>query len=167
METRDFNAGFFGGRGFGGNMNDCREKWSKMTSEEKVEMMDKRMNSMNNDESRHGFFGHGRELNVESIDKRCEEWMKLTSEEKEKFIKEKNEWMNDFHSKMSGIRNFFGKGFGHHFLGHGHGHSHEHGIFGGFQEKWSKMTPEEKVDFINKREEHMKSAGFGGYGEKH
>jgi len=111
METRDFGMGFFGRMGFD---NDARkgfmEKWSEMTTEEKVDFMDKKMESMKNEGHSHkGFFGN-REFSVEAMDNFCEDWQKKTVEEKEEFIKSKKEMMQrhrDFH--MNG------------FMGHRHG----------------------------------------------
>lgn len=109
MMTRGFGMGFFGRMPFGTDeRKEMFEKWSKMTDEEKLECMNKRMKAMNNNENE-GFFGK-REFTVEAIDKRCEEWLKKTPEEKEAFIKEKKEMMEKFHNHFHDHAHFFGHG---------------------------------------------------------
>lgn len=158
MMTRDFGMGFFGIMPFGmDERKDFFEKWSKMTNEEKVESMNKRMESMNNGE--HGTFCGKREFTVEAIDKRCEEWLKKMLEEKAALVKEREEMMNKFHEHVHSFAH--GRGFG-----FGGGDRRE--CINDLHEKWFAMTPEEKKDFISKREEAMSSCGsfFGHFFSK-
>lgn len=85
METRGFDMGFFGRGRFGfGNRKGFFDKWSKMTTEEKVIFIDERMEAMKE--------MHGKDrFSVESIDKFCNEWGSKTIEEKEEFIQKKKE----------------------------------------------------------------------------
>lgn len=95
MMTRDFGMGFFGRRPFSEDARKkFREEWSKMTDEEKLEMMNKRMDAWENG---------GGHFSVEAIDARCEEWMKKTPEEKEQFVKEWKEAIHKRHACMGGF----------------------------------------------------------------
>ncbi len=105
MMTKDFRMGFFGSMSFGSDpRKELFEKWSAMTNEEKLELMNKRMEAMNsNSREMDGFFGK-RGFTVEAMDKRCEEWLKKTPEEKQVFINERKEML---HKRFSG--GFFGQ----------------------------------------------------------
>lgn len=82
MTTKDFGMGFCGRGHFNKEINKFREQWEKMSDEEKIEFMNKKMEKFGSYEDR---------FTVEAIDARCEEWMKKTPEEKEAFIKERKE----------------------------------------------------------------------------
>lgn len=89
MRTRDFEMDFFGKKTFGKEATEkFREEWNKMTDEEKLRFMDKRMVSMVNPEDR---------FSIEVIDARNEECMKMTPEEKKIMVKNREEafcyWM--------------------------------------------------------------------------
>ncbi len=104
MMTKGFGMGFFGRIPFGTDeRKEMFEKWLKMTDEEKLECMNKRMEAMNSSE---------REFTVEAIDKRCEEWLKKTPEEKDALLKEKKEMMEKFHNHFHNHAYFFGHGRG-------------------------------------------------------
>ncbi len=95
---KDFEMGFFGRRHFGGDARKkFREEWSKMTDEEKLEMMNKRMEAIEHPEDH---------FSVEDINSRCEAWMKMSSEEKEAFVKERKE---AFMHRMEHCGGFFGR----------------------------------------------------------
>ncbi len=98
METRGFDMGFFGRGRFGfGDRKGFFDKWSKMTTEEKVIFIDERMEAMKE--------MHGKDrFSVEFIDKFCSEWVNKTVEEKEEFIQKKKE--------AFGKHGFHGHGFG-------------------------------------------------------
>ncbi len=150
MKTRDFGMGFFERTPFGTDeKKDFFKKWSKMTDEEKIELMNKRMETMNNDEH-DGFFGK-REFTVADIDQRYEEWLKKTPEEKEAFVKERKEVISNFRDHGR----FFerGRGFGF------DGNDRRENCMHDFRGQWSKMTDEEKKEFIRKREEAMNHCG--------
>lgn len=110
MDIKDFGMDSFGrGRfGFGGK-KEFFDKWSEMTSEEKVEFIDKRMEAMKEMHDMH-------RPSVESIDNFCNEWSKKTIDEKEEFIAKKRDAMKEMHAHMDGFR------------GHGHGHGRGHGF---------------------------------------
>lgn len=93
MTTRNFGMGFFGRPE---DRKKFREAWSKMTDSEKLEMMNRRMEMMDNPESR---------FSVEALDARCEEWMKKTPEEKETFV---NEWKEKVQNRKECMGAFFG-----------------------------------------------------------
>lgn len=144
--------GFFGRMPFGTDeRTDFFEKWSTMTDEEKVDLMNKRMETMNNGGCG-GFFGK-REFTMEAVDQRCEEWLKKTAEEKGACIKERQEMMKHFHNHAHG--HFFGRGRG---FGFGGDDRLENGM-NDLRDKWSEMTEEEKKEFIRKREDAMKGHG--------
>lgn len=113
MERTDFRTAFFGDRSRGFGANELREKWMKMTDEEKLEFMNKKMEGVGDESNeRGGFFGRERGFSVEAFDSLCEKWMKMSTEEKEAFIKEREEHVK---SRMSGMGNPFGergRGFG-------------------------------------------------------
>lgn len=111
MMTRGFGMWPFGRMPFGTDeRKGVFEKWSKMTDEEKLECMNKRIEKMHNGDHE----GHcgGREFTVEAIDKHCEEWLKKTPEQKEASIKEKKEMMEKFHNHFHNHAHFFGHGRG-------------------------------------------------------
>ncbi|GEM_PF-634536 len=110
MTTKDFKMGFFGRNPFDKDARKkFQEEWSKMTDDEKLEMMNKRMEDMGKDH-----------FSVEAIDALCEEWMKMSAEEKEQFVKERKE---AFEERCACRGGFHGHGF------HGNGF-HGHGFFG-------------------------------------
>lgn len=81
MTTRGFGMGFFGRNPFDmETRKKFQQEWSKMTDNEKLDFMNKRVENMGK-----GCFS------VEAIDARCEEWMKMSREEKEAFVKEHKE----------------------------------------------------------------------------
>lgn len=85
METNGFDMGFEGRGKFGfGGKNNFFDRWSKLTTEEKVIYIDERMEAMEGMHNEHPFC-------VEFIDKFCSEWVNKTSEEKEEFIQKKKE----------------------------------------------------------------------------
>jgi len=97
MITRGFGMGFFGRNPFDKEAGKkFKEEWSKMTDSEKLDFMNKRMESCGNQEDR---------FSVEAIDARCEEWMKMTREEKQAFVDEKKQAFAD---RMNGMGGFFG-----------------------------------------------------------
>ena len=107
MRTRDFGMGFFGRMHFGADARkEMFDKWSTMTDEEKLALMNRHMEAMNGDEH------CKREFSVAAIDQRCEEWMKKTQDEKEAFIKEHKEMMNHFREHAGGFGHGRGFGFG-------------------------------------------------------
>jgi len=97
MNTRGFGMGFFGRNPFDKEASkQFKEEWSKMTDSEKLEFMNKRMESCDNHEDR---------FSVEAIDARCEEWMKMTAEEKQAFVDERKK---AFESKMQAMHAMHG-----------------------------------------------------------
>lgn len=151
MERIDFRTAFFGGRnrGFDFGADDRREKWMKMTNEEKIEFMDKKMEAMGDSISDRGGFGFGG-------DDRREKWMKMTNEEKIEFMDKKMEAMGDGISERGDFR--------------GRGREFSIEAFDSLCEKWMKMSLEEKETYIKEREELIKSRmsgmdnPFGGRG---
>lgn len=100
MTTRDFGMGFFGRNPFGKDMRKkFKEEWSKMTDNEKLEFMNKRIE---------GFDRHEDHFSVETIDARCEKWMKMSNEEKQAFVEERKK---AFENRMQAMHGCFG--FGH------------------------------------------------------
>jgi len=116
MTTRDYGMGFHGRHHFDMEaMQNFRAEWSKMTDSEKLEFMNKKMDSMNFEDR----------FSVEAMDARCEEWMKKTPDEKEAFVKERKE---AFQQRCAGR----------HFQGHGGFHGRGgFGFFGDRQESAS------------------------------
>ena len=97
MMTRDFGIGFFGKSPFDKDARKkFKEEWFKMTDSEKLEFMNKKMDSFDNHEDR---------FSVEAINIRCEEWMKMTPEEKQAFVDERKKTFED---KMNCMGRFFG-----------------------------------------------------------
>lgn len=72
-----------------------KEKWNKMTDQEKIEFMNKRIEACDEHEDR---------FSVEAMDARCEKWMNMTTEEKEQFL---NERKQAFHERSHGMHPFF------------------------------------------------------------
>lgn len=100
---RNFGMDFIGRGRFGfGDRKEIFEKWSKMTSEEKVAFIDEKKKAMKEMHDMHHF-------SVESIDNFCNEWTKKTTQEKEEFINKKREAMHSMHAGMGG---FHGHGSG-------------------------------------------------------
>lgn len=98
MTTRDFGIGFLGRNSFDKEArNKFKEEWLKMTDNEKLDFMNKRMEN---------FDKHEDHFSVEAIDARCETWMKMTSEEKQAFVDERKK---AFENKMNGMGGFFGR----------------------------------------------------------
>ena len=102
MRTRGFGMGFFGGSPFDKDARkEFKESWSKMTDNEKLEFMNKRMEGLDN---------HEDHFSVEAIDSRCEKWMSMSSEEKQAFVDEKKK---AFECRMHGMHGMHGHfGFG-------------------------------------------------------
>lgn len=99
MTTRGFGMGFFGRGHFDKDARKkFQEEWAAMSDEQKLEIMNKRMEAMGGDEDR---------FTVEAIDARCEKWMKMTREEKEEFISEHKKM---FHDRMHCMHGAFARG---------------------------------------------------------
>jgi len=95
MTTRGFGMGFFGKHPFDKDARKkFREDWSKMTDNEKLEFMNRKVEHMGHDH-----------FSVEAIDAHCAEWMKMTPEEKQAFVDEKKK---AFESRMHGMCGMFG-----------------------------------------------------------
>ncbi|MCL1943768.1 MAG: hypothetical protein FWF54_09520, partial [Candidatus Azobacteroides sp.] len=114
-----------------------------MTPEEKIEFMDKRMESMNEGRFGHGHFFGGRGFGFCGNDERekeindfREKWSKMTPEEKIEFMDKRMESMNESRFSVETIDKLC--------------------------EKWMKKTPEEKEAFINKRKEISRHPGMFG-----
>lgn len=104
MTGKDFKAGFFGRGHFDKEARTkFREEWTKMTDNEKLDFMNKRVDAMS-DQREH--------FSIEAIDVFCTEWMKKSPEEKEDFI---NERKRMFQERMACMNGFPGHGFGHRF----------------------------------------------------
>ncbi|MDL2278030.1 hypothetical protein LJC57_05510 [Parabacteroides sp. OttesenSCG-928-G07] len=98
MTTRGFGMGFFGKNPFDKEARTkFREEWSKMTDSEKLEFMNKRMESIEKHEDR---------FSVEAMDARCEAWMKMTNEEKQAFVEERKKAFESRMHTMQGHRHF-------------------------------------------------------------
>lgn len=96
MTTKGFGMGFFGRNLFDKDARKkFREEWSKMSDSEKLELVNKRMDS---------FDSHEDHFSIEAIDARCEGWMKMTAEEKQAFVDERKK---DFENRMNGMGGFF------------------------------------------------------------
>jgi len=96
MMTKGFGMGFFGKHPFDKDArNKFKEEWSKMTDNEKLELMNKRMERFDHHEDR---------FSVEAINTRCEEWMKMTNEEKQTFVDERKK---AFEERMHDMGGFF------------------------------------------------------------
>src|SRR5699024_10358607 len=80
--TRDHNNQ----HGFGpfhfqrGMREKFKERWAKMSDEEKLDFMNKRIEETEDDRT---------SLFIKMIDEKCEKWMQKSTEEKEAFINEK------------------------------------------------------------------------------
>ena len=99
MRTRGFGMGFFGASPFDKDARkEFKESWSKMTDSEKLELMNKRMEGLDN---------HEDHFSVEAIDSRCEKWMNMSSDEKQAFVDEKKK---AFECRMHGMHGHFGFG---------------------------------------------------------
>ena len=99
MITDDFVMGFIGINSFNKEARkQFQEKWSKMTDSEKLEFMNKKVESV----------GHDR-FSIETINAYCEEWWMKSSEEKQIFVDELNQ---AFEEKMSRNGCFGDKRFG-------------------------------------------------------
>ena len=99
MMTKDFGIGFLVRNPFNKEARkQFQEKWSSMTDNEKLELMNKKVASMEHDR-----------FSVEAINAHCEEWMKMTPEEKQAFV---NEWKEAFADRMSQRGCFEGSRFG-------------------------------------------------------
>lgn len=97
MMTKGFGMGFFGRNPFDKDARkQFKEEWSKMTDNEKLDFMNKRMD---------GFDKHEDHFSVEAIDARCEQWMKMSTEEKQAFIDERKK---AFESRMHRMHGLFG-----------------------------------------------------------
>ena len=94
--------GFFGGNPFDKDARkEFKESWSKMTDNEKLEFMNKRME---------GFDNHEDHFSVEAIDSRCEKWMSMSSDEKQAFVDEKKKAFECHMHGMHGMHGHFGFG---------------------------------------------------------
>ncbi len=115
----------FFGMGFEHRNFDCSERekifdeWNKMSDSEKLEIMNRRMNSFKEKK------GHGDHFSVEHIDARCEEWMKKTPEEKEVFVAERKKAFEERHAMMHEHFSHHGFGFGFHGRGRSHNQPEE------------------------------------------
>lgn len=99
MTTNNFDMGCFGQHPFGkGGRKILKEKWSKMTDNEKLEFMNKRMENFDN---------HEDHFSIEAIDSRCEKWMSMSKDEKQAFINQRKE---TFEHRMHGMHRHFGFG---------------------------------------------------------
>ncbi|MDR2010878.1 MAG: hypothetical protein LBQ22_10400 [Bacteroidales bacterium] len=98
MTIENFGMGFNGRNPFDKDARKkFQERWSKMTDDEKLDFMNKKVEHMGKDH-----------FSVESIDDRCMKWIEKTPEEKQAFVDERKEAME----------NHFGKHFsGHHGFG--------------------------------------------------
>ena len=95
MMTRDLGMGFFGRRPFDKDgQKKFREEWMKMTDNEKLDFMNKKMEHLDHDH-----------FSVETIDARCAEWMKMTTEEKQAFVDDRKQ---AFENRMNGMCGSFG-----------------------------------------------------------
>ena len=102
MRTRGFGMGFFGGNPFDKDARkEFKESWSKMTDNEKLEFMNKRMEGLDN---------HEDHFSVEAIDSRCEKWMSMSSDEKQAFVDEKKKAFECHMHGMHGMHGHFGFG---------------------------------------------------------
>jgi len=98
MTTRSFNMGFFGRRPFGSDeRKKFYEEWSKMSDQEKLDIINKKMEFFNGDHDR---------FSIEKMDEFCEKWMSKTYEEKKEFVEEKKK---AFHERTECMGNFFGE----------------------------------------------------------
>ncbi len=101
MTTNNFGMGFFGRNPFDREARkQFQEDWSKMTDQEKLDFMNKRMEQFGKDP-----------FSVEQIDARCQEWMNKTPEEKQSFVDERKK---AFENRM----NCRGRHFHHHHFGY-------------------------------------------------
>lgn len=99
MIAKGFGMGFFGRSPFDKEAKkNFQEKWSKMTDEEKLAMMNKRVENMGKDR-----------FSVEAIDARCEKWMNLSKEEKQSFVSERK---NIFEARFKEMHGASGQAFG-------------------------------------------------------
>ena len=103
------------------NRKNFREKWAKMTSEEKVAFVDRRMDECTWDNKKI----------IADIDKRCEAWLKKTPEEKEAIIEKRKAKHAAMHDKFVHWHNRFGDM-------HDRMHCRGGGMFGcgGFFDHW-------------------------------
>jgi len=89
--------GFFGKNPFDKDARKkFQEEWRKMSDNEKLDFMNKRVENMGQDR-----------FSVEAIDARYEKWRKMTSEEKQAFVNEKKQ---AFMESSSCMHEFFGHG---------------------------------------------------------
>lgn len=102
MTTRSFGMGPFGRPPFDKEARKkFQEEWSKMTDEEKLNFMNRKVEQMEK-----GCFS------VEAIDARAEEWMKMTPEEKQEFVDKKREAFEHMHDCHAGFHGQFAFGHG-------------------------------------------------------
>lgn len=95
MTRENFGMGFFGRNPFDKEAKQkFQEKWSEMTDSEKLDFMNKKVESMGKDH-----------FSVEAMDEHCEKWMKKTPEEKQAFVDKRKE---SFLNKMACMRHFHG-----------------------------------------------------------
>lgn len=140
--------GFFGRGRFGMEERaKMFELWQKMTTEEKVEMIDKKKGTMKHMEEHMKDFFHHIERN---FGEKSQKWEGMSYDEKVSFIQQKEEAMKNCKGPHGHI--FGGKGF-----------SVE--AMDKFCEAWLKKTPEEKASAIKEREEmfHHRSCGMGSF----
>lgn len=86
MKTKNFGREFFGMGGFTPDTGkNFREEWANMTTEEKVEFINKREEAINSKGQEMGGF------DADTMDKFCEEWLNKTPEEKTEFLNKRKE----------------------------------------------------------------------------
>ena len=91
--TRGFGIGFFEKKPFDKEAKrQFREKWSKMTDNEKLDFANERFSNMSEDR-----------FSVERLDALCKEWAKMSATEKQAFVDERKK---AFHNRIQDICHF-------------------------------------------------------------
>lgn len=97
MRTSMCEHGFFEGHRFTKeSKQQFKERWNKMTDQEKIEFINEKIDRFEEHEDR---------FSIKSIDARCERWMNMTTQEKEEFI---DEHKKKFHHRMQAMHPFLG-----------------------------------------------------------
>jgi|GEM_PF-3154916 len=139
MMTREFQGGRFGFADH--RFHHFRENWAKMSAEEKVKLIDERMESMSNSKFFKAFMGEGFKHPF------GEKWAKMTPEEKAEFIDKRSKHFNGSEQTPQALVAAIDERC----------------------EEWMKKSPEEKEAAVKERFEHSgeMSGRFNFWGKGH